>query len=641
MRPFAVNRTYAPELDARAFRHVAEQIAAAPPNGVLWHAVAPRRAGKTWMLRAMEHRLNDARPGSAVFVDLRRAGCVAPPLAPGASLLLDEPGAEIARDPQGLLLWCRDLHAAGARVMLALTPREWVELAAADTGALAHPRDLVPFEPLSPAEAKKLASRTKQAKALLKLLPAKWQRTPFLLELCFETAEEEPALYRDVPALLRTVLDRCEEERFDYLRWVLDDGLTAAQRAVLCNVARGLPTGPRDEALERSGLLATEGGLCVIADPVLEAHLVPLRIHHLSDVHVGPKAAGRVDVKEKGAHGERLGAAAGAAPVRESYADRVRELAARGQAPHVIVISGDIAEFGDAGQYEEAKEWLGRVAESLADHPRLGPGDPRILLAPGNHDVDWRQASSAAGARARHLPFARAFEGFPRTACARLDEEPETRGLTVARYADLGVEILLLGSSELGGEVEDDPVRRELFALVDRLKKDAMEEADAARATKLRADVSRIDPGLVHHRDLQRVRESVWRQPVLLAVLHHPVSPLPATEVARFSGLINAGEVKDTLFHAGFCLVLHGHVHAWWFGKEQWPPRHEARTMRIAAAPSLGSREIQEPNGFNEIEILRERREGGLAYAITVWRVHREGTGWVKKEAMGPFEPGA
>jgi 3',5'-cyclic AMP phosphodiesterase CpdA len=305
-----------------------------------------------------------------------------------------------------------------------------------------------------------------------------------------------------------------------------------------------------------------------------------------------------------------------------------------------LILSGDVAEWAEGSQYEEAKAWLEEIRPHLASHPRLRPSEPHILLVGGNHDVDWRKTSEPTGKRTRHVPFAEAFRATPRAARALLEEPPDARPLAVARYPDLGVEVLLLGSAEFGGEEERDPVRDELLALIGRLRKGAMEEPDEERAAALRVQVSRIDPGLVHDADLERVRRTEWHAPVRIAVLHHPVSPMPRTEIARFAGLINAGEVKDTLAHKEFCLVLHGHAHTGWFGKEQWPERHEDWTIRIAAAPSLGSLEIQEHNGFNEIEIARDPSGGDAPYQITVCRVVREGATWERRASMGPFAPG-
>jgi hypothetical protein len=126
---------------------------------------------------------------------------------------------------------------------------------------------------------------------------------------------------------------------------------------------------------------------------------------------------------------------------------------------------------------------------------------------------------------------------------------------------------------------------------------------------------------------------------VRIAVLHHPPSPLPSTEVGRYAGLLNAGVVKQVLMEKGFCLVLCGHVHAGWFAEERWPGRY-ASPIRIAAAPSLGSREIAENNGFNVVEIHRDRDRGGARkHEIVVRRFVREGEHrWSEAgEPLGPF----
>lgn len=634
---FRVNRPYAPNLDVRDRDDLLTRVESRPPNGVLWPLVATRRAGKTWTLRAVEHRINQLQPGAARFFDLRSPDAPLAKAPAGDCILLDEPGADIAKNAGALLDRLAALYTEGKTIVMAMTPSEWETLRkAGEKKARVSAKDLLFLAPLRPAEAKQLA-RTRQAKTVLKALPPAWQRSPYLLELVFETAEASPELAKDTRALLRAVLDRCDDAEFFYFNAVYVDGLTAAQQDIVRRVARGASVAPQEgETLERCGLLSVEpDGRKTVADPVLDAHLCPLRIHHISDVHVGPKAAERLWVKERGELGARLGEGAGVGPVRDSYVDHLRELAVHGRAPHVVILSGDITETGRDEEYETAKQWIARVKEHLADHPLLGPDDPRVLLAPGNHDVDWTQSLGKHDTRARHRPFAAAFEAFPRP---KLEVDPEARPLAKVTFADIGVDLLLLGSAEFGGEEEKDADRAALLDLIDKLREKAAVEGDFAEAKALRDRVSRIDPGLVHHADLRRVSETQWRQPVRIAVLHHPVSPLPSTEVARYGGLLNAGDVKDTLMHKGFCLVLHGHAHTGWFGSERWPGRHQERTLHIAAAPSLGSREIQEHNGFNAIEVIRERRGGETHYEVYVRRIAREGT-WAEKAVLGPFSP--
>ncbi|WP_437959879.1 metallophosphoesterase [Sorangium sp. So ce119] len=648
MRAFDVRRPYSPERDVRDHGQLLDLLLSLPANGVVWPLVGARRAGKTWTLKALEHHLGSAGGMNVRYMDLRKAGPTLPVVPPGTTLLLDEP--QLAgkggspRDATAFLRWCGDLYGSSTRVLLAMSPAEWIALERAADGdaGLLSSRDMRFLDPLTPAETLKLA-RTEASRALLPDLPAIWRRNPFLLEFVFEVAEQSPDLAKEPWTLLWTARVRSELREFAYHRAVFDDGLTDAQRGALRDIARG--AAPRDEnvdLLERCGLVQRRGGRSVLADPILEANLCPLRIHHVSDIHFGPKAAERVDVKERGKHSDTMAPGLGAPRVCDHYVDHVAELAAAGRAPHLLVISGDVAEWADDAQYAEARVWLERICRHLADHPRLPPDEPNVLLVGGNHDVDWRQAAGPAQAatQARHVPFARAFDDHPRCARPQLDEPPETRALAVARYADLGVEFALLGSAEFGGQQEADPVRDELLSLIGRLRQGAMDEPDAERAAVLRDNVARIDPGLVHDADLQRVRRAQWHAPIKIAVLHHPVSPLPATELARFGGLINAGEVKDALVHKEFCLVLHGHCHTGWFGKEQWPERHEDWTIRIAAAPSLSSREVQEHNGYNEIEIARDGVGGDVSYRIHVHRVVREGGTWARRVSMGPFAPG-
>jgi 3',5'-cyclic AMP phosphodiesterase CpdA len=649
MPVFDARSDYVAKRDVRDHRALIELVQARPQKGVLWPLVGARRAGKTWTLRAVEHHLS-THSGAARYVHLREHGAALPEPPPSTCLLLDEPeltgAGDRRRKAKEFLAWCRAAHAAQCVVLLAMSPAEWVALrAAGEDDGLVSAQDLRFLAPLTEAQAKRLA-RTKAARSLLATLPPIWKRSPFLLELVFQTAEESadaaPGLLDDPWQLLRTVRDRSDDAEFFYFDAVFHNGLTDAQRDAVQRVARGDPREPPEaDLLRRCGLLRRQGERTVVDDPILEANLLPLRIHHVSDLHFGPKSAERVDIKEKGAHAEAMRQALGAPRVADAYAGHVAELAAAGRGPHLLVISGDVAEWARDDELAEARAWLDRVRALLAPHPRLGPGDPHVLLVGGNHDVDWSATRGEAGRRARHAPFARAFEGVPRALRACLETPPEARPLAAARYPELGLEVVLLGSAEFGGEEERDPVRDGLLELVARLRKDALDERDAERAAALGAQVSRIDPGLVHHADLSRISKTDFRQPIRIAVLHHPVSPLPSTELVSFAGLVNAGELKDTLVRKGFCLVLHGHAHTGWFGKEQWPERHEERSLRIAAAPSLGSREVQEHHGYNEIEIAREQRGTSAEYRITVRRIGREGASWAVRSHMGPFAPGS
>ena len=281
MSTFHINRSYDPNFDVRDYGRMQERLERLPHNGVLTPLATPRRGGKTWTLRAMERRMNAAHPKAAMYLDLRDYPSL-PAEPPAKCLLLDEPQfaappSEGARDAGRFLDWCAEMHRAEIRVVLAMTPAEWVTLCEADpSGARSSMKDLQFVRPLQPLEAKRLC-RTDAARALLASLPALWCRSPFLLELLFAEAEARPDCSSDIPALLRAVVARCAEPSIDYVHNVFHVGLTEPQRQTLRKVACGDDAAPDEMLMLRGcGLVDEEHGAQFLADPILEAQLAPL-----------------------------------------------------------------------------------------------------------------------------------------------------------------------------------------------------------------------------------------------------------------------------------------------------------------------------------------------------------------------------
>jgi 3',5'-cyclic AMP phosphodiesterase CpdA len=651
MKIYDARRPYDAALTARDYSGLLRSVRQPPHEGVLWLILAPRRYGKTWTLQELKNQLgpparymNLGLPG-----DKRAWLSSGEPTPPGGCWLLDEPssligvgneatGLKAARD---FLTRCEALRAAQVNVILALTPRELHQLHRADEDDRRISfKSILRLEPLTATEVLKLA-RTPEAQELLARLPPDWRRTPFLIELLLDVEEE--ARTGGAPLggkLFKTVLESAERSAHLYSRQVFWDALTDGHRETLRAIVRNeaVDSGSCD-LLKDAGLVGEEPstGKRWIADPVLAARLSPVRIHHLSDIHVGHKAAESIDAKERG----RLAKAVDPGKVRESYLSHLEGLHRDGKAPHALIISGDLTEWATPEQCKEAREWVDRLSKHLQPHVLLDDEAQRILLVGGNHDVNRSQMSSG-GERARHETFARSFEGY---AHPHLEKAPSDRELAVIEWLDLGITVLLLGTSELGSEVEKE---LEQYRLQQELAKlaNADDSQEREKARKAATEAARIDPGLVQTQDLHRVSTYPWKEklPVRIAVLHHPLATLPFTEVAPYTGLINAGAVKQVLMDKRFCLALCGHMHVGWFVEERWIKNSKGRTLRIATAPSLGSREIPEPNGFNLIEVFRERNASGEAeYQVRVRRYVREGDrGWEEPaDQMGPFSPGS
>lgn len=55
----------------------------------------------------------------------------------------------------------------------------------------------------------------------------------------------------------------------------------------------------------------------------------------------------------------------------------------------VIVLSGDIAATGEYNQYKTASAFLGRLVPTLKDQYSISEKNAKILIVPGNHDINW------------------------------------------------------------------------------------------------------------------------------------------------------------------------------------------------------------------------------------------------------------
>lgn len=661
---------YEKSLDVRDLSRHAQTVQSPPRGGVCWVLLAPRRGGKTWALRAIAQAVT--KPW---YEDIeKRPFVVSNRMKQAKVVLLDEPGFALREDPHGFVASCERLeHDHGAHVVVAVTPGEYELLhgvCARRAGSVENA--VLSLDLLDDAQQQALAG-TDTLRALLPRIPAAWRRRPFFLTLLCSEIERDAALESDIPRAIQRATSRAERER-NYTWHAWSEGLSDSQRAAVRDLVRGR-AGDRATVslLTRANVLSATDDRHAYDDPILGERVAVLRVHHVSDIHVGPNSAKVVDNKATHSKtGSTLAEDAARPFVRDTYVDHLAAVHKKGRAPHVLVCSGDCVEYAsDAKQIKDFEDWLVKVGEHLAPHRELTDTDPRMVFTGGNHDVDWTLA--AKGDRERHTAFARMVVGRPHP---HLEHSPEKRPPTEVTYRDLGVSFSLLGSAEHGGSVDEDPFRKALLqalakipteltdkdgALRDRL--DGLRERlrfdplgdlrailDAAMSVGVDRDtrrkvedewtrVMRADPGFVHHEHIQRLRTEGASAPVRIAVLHHPITSLPQTEIAAYGGLVNAGDVKNALVEQGFKLVLHGHVHRGWFTREDtWSDKGVCRSLWIASAPTLGSRETDTGQGFNEVEIVREYvAHGHPRYEIHVSRYERKGTDWVRGASMEPI----
>ncbi|MEV1019512.1 metallophosphoesterase [Streptomyces sp. NPDC050264] len=618
------------------------------PNSTAWAVVMARRAGKSWLAQAAERA---QAPGRARRIDLRSGeatvrraglGCLigligrraAPASDPGTVLFVDEPALSAAGgrgpgvDPAVLAAGLEQVREAGMVPVVLATPAEH-ELLGPYLG-VDHPKDVLRPPVLSPEECARMAGRAPGwAPRVVELLRDSfpgWLQTPFLLELALHCAELHPALREDTEALDRAAYDEAMQ-RHAYIDQWFHNGMSEAGRARL-RAHRWRRSGVGVAEPDDRTAQARTGAADPAADPVLAHHLPEvLRLHHVSDLHHGGNLRSNVDAKDGTEAGRRLASLAGAGSPMDSYLEHLRQLGGLGRAPHLLVVTGDLVNRPHDTFGTLALNWLREAGKALADHPDLRADDPRVLLVGGNHDVSWDLTLDPRPA-ARHEWFARTFAGFPHP---DLQEPRHDRRRLYVKYPEAGLRIALLGSAESGGEAARDEDRQKL----ETAQEEFAHTLEESQLSALILDFERIDPGVVSRAVLDRLAPDQGY--TTLAALHHPLSPVPAVEIAPYSGVVNAGQAKRALAAAETSLVLHGHTHLGFLAAERLLGGRQEWTTRIAGAPALGSRETDEHNGYNEVFVARE----GDAHTLAVRTVRLDGGQWVADDPVIAFRPGA
>ncbi len=181
---------------------------------------------------------------------------------------------------------------------------------------------------------------------------------------------------------------------------------------------------------------------------------------------------------------------------------RIKELAG-------IVISGDITNHATDEQFGHAQHFLEQLRKTFKVPQQ------RLVIVPGNHDVNWNQTQQGGDGMAP-------FSSFYQNACGGfypLDGAQQTK---LHHFPDLN--LLTLGLNSAWKTDHVNPKRAGLH------------------------------PGAFGHALGEILEKEDYETCIKLAVWHHPPS-----ELSLEGGL--DGAVLQQLAQAGFRLVLHGHVH--------------------------------------------------------------------------------
>ncbi|HMU37483.1 MAG TPA: metallophosphoesterase [Pseudomonadota bacterium] len=221
---------------------------------------------------------------------------------------------------------------------------------------------------------------------------------------------------------------------------------------------------------------------------------------------------------------------------------------------HGIVVSGDLTQTADHGEFQAAQGFLDEICETY----KLGP--KQLVIVPGNHDGSWRVSEAAyAIAAAPATPDAEKYrQRFLAFADFYQETTTQPYPLDFERQATLH-------------EFKEQKV---LF-----LGLNSAWECDHLEKNRGRASI--------HQEALSVALRSIRREPAYaewlkIAVFHHPIQS-DGEDRIKNTGFL------DRLAVAGFRLALHGHMHSAQIQRHSYDVTADGRKLQILSAGTFGA----------------------------------------------------
>ncbi|MCB1778347.1 MAG: metallophosphoesterase, partial [Candidatus Competibacteraceae bacterium] len=293
----------------------------------------------------------------------------------------------------------------------------------------------------------------------------------------------------------------------------------------------------------------------------------PIRILHLSDIHF------------------TAGKAWDAGSVLHDLVEFIAAEGERGLVPDLVAITGDLAFAGTDEEYQLAKNWLD---EQL--WPALPEGFPhdRLLLVPGNHDVDRKKVDFVAETVQTGL-----LGAGDQNKIAKVLGDVGQRDVLLKRHAAY-LEFL----EDWLSEAQPLPWwQRSIEIAGTRLHIAGLDSAWMACGDKDRGCLLLGRYQINQTVRDQNAKKADWR----LALLHHPWDYLAEFDVQ---------EVRSTI-HQHCDLLLRGHLHAPQTERVV-PPDLDRACLELAAGCIY--EDSQYPNAFQWIELYPQSRHVKVLY---------------------------
>ena len=322
-------------------------------------------------------------------------------------------------------------------------------------------------------------------------------------------------------------------------------------------------------------------------------------ILHLSDLHLGSPSAGQKDYEDKFATGDDVGVSD-----RDHLAHTLSALGAalvQQERPlEAVVVTGDLTKGNEPDGYADFDDLLAQLGDAK-------PPAERVVVVPGNHDVDRRLQPGDPGKLKR---FRETVRGKYRTPLIKGIDYGDSGRRNPGSYGKVEPLLDLNDAAVVAFNSADYCWTREAKTKTDW---DAVVASlgageEPAKAEELRAtlrddlfwlrtkDIPRVDQKQLEALEALLKKVRLDRDPdddprLRIAVLHHPIGVVSAREeIKDFEVITNLATLRTFLYHWGFHLVLHGHKHNPYSGWD-WvaPPRDDLDEAAGRRALVLGA----------------------------------------------------
>jgi predicted MPP superfamily phosphohydrolase len=327
-------------------------------------------------------------------------------------------------------------------------------------------------------------------------------------------------------------------------------------------------------------------------------------ILHLSDLHLGSPSQFQLDYEDKVGIGDEV------AETGETATDHLNHtllalgesLLQAGRKLDSIIVTGDLTKGNKLDGY-------GAFADVLEQLGEARPMDDRIVVVPGNHDVNDKLRAGDPNKLAHFMDTTRPRYLTPLVKGLDykgpdLHRDPGERGPPQPILELDDAVIVAINSADycfIEGrrtETDWDAVLDSYLAGEDSEEAQVKRERAAADLRKLRThDIAKVDKrqieALEERLDQVGVRkdDDPDTDPRLrIAAIHHPITPASGQEeIKPFEVITNLATVRTFLYHRGFHLILHGHKHASYAAWDWLAPPRENLDLVPRRALVLGA----------------------------------------------------